>query len=479
MTSIEKILQNNGPLMSSELAKKLGQMESIPINTASQKISRNKHIEKIKGFYTSNQSLCYLKEHENNGIFYDKFIKSLYENGRKYWYTINALKIHGGILSRRFLECYTNYPIIPLKKHIPFNKVMQKFVEQGVLVYKGDDYFLSQKFSFSRNSIVAYKTIEQIKEDTLSSFNTLTKNIGLISYKTGVSFGEFGKFRWAFKGVSTVTGLTQNGKPGFLLADIIIGTSIFKDDVNFFIEKIKHIQSFNNAPRIIPFLIIDDLDKKALFHLKKHGIVVGFIGELFGQKYAETIKELVTILNNAGASLKKTPEKYLDLIKQLKIYNEGLVNNIRGTLFEYMVGHIHSVDCQSVDIGREIIEFNARHEMDIHATYNDKVVISECKATKSQIDIRVVSKWIDEKIPAFKVWFDKQETYKKKKLVIEFWSTGGFTEDALDRLKRYSESVKKFKVVFYQARDMREKARLMNNKKLKEALDNYFLKIDV
>jgi hypothetical protein len=479
MTTIETILQKNGPLMSSELSKKLEQVELIPINTASQKVSRSTEIEKIKGFYTSNQSFCYLKEHEKNGIFYDKFINSLYENGKKYWYTVNALKMHGGILRLRFLECYTNYPVIPLKKHIPFNKVMQKFVEQGILVYSGDDYYLSPKFSISRNSIVAYKTIEQIKEDTLSSFNTLTKNIGLISYKTGEFFGEYGKFRWAFKGVSTVTGLTQNGNPGFLLADIIIGTPILEDDVHFFVEKIKHIQSFKNSPRIIPCLIVDDLDKKALVYLKKHGVVVAFIGELFGQKYAETLKELVTILTNAGASLKKTPEKYLDLIKQLKIYNEGLVNNIRGTLFEYMVGHIHSVDCQSVDIGREVIENNARHEMDIHATYNDKVVISECKATKCQIDIDVINKWIDVKIPAFKAWFDKQETYKKKKLEFEFWSTGGFTKDALDRLKRFSESVQIFKVRYYQAEEMSEKAKLMDNKKLKDALDNFFLKIDV
>ena len=150
MTTIETILEKYGPLMSSELSKKLEIFESIPNNTASQKVSRSKEIEKIKGFYTSNQSFCYLKEHENNGIFYEKFIDSLFENGRKYWYSVNALKLHGGILSRRFLECYTNYPVIPLKKHLPFNKVMQKFVEQGILVYNSDDYSLAPKFSLIR-----------------------------------------------------------------------------------------------------------------------------------------------------------------------------------------------------------------------------------------------------------------------------------------------------------------------------------------
>lgn len=479
MTTIETILFQHGPLMSSELARQLGIKESIPINTASQKVSRSKKIEKIKGFYTSNQSFCFLKVHENNDIFYDRFIKSLFDNGKKYWYCLNALRLHGGTLSKEFLECYTNYPVLALKGHIPFGKVLQKFVEQGILIYSNSYYSIAPKFNLSRNTSVANKTIELIKIDTLSSFKSLVRNTGMISYNSGASFAEYGKFRWAFKGVSTITGLFQNEKPGFLLADILLGNSIYKNDVDFFVEKIKHIQSFKNASRIIPFLIVDDLDKDALSLLKQRGIVIGFIGELFGQKYAETLKELVTILTNAGASLKKNPDKYLDLIKQLKIYNEGLVNNIRGALFEYMVGHIHSASCQSLDLGREIFENEAKHEMDILAVYNDKIVIAECKAKKSMIDIDVIEKWINVKIPAFKAWYDKQETYKKKRLEFEFWSTGGFTSDAFDKLNRFSESAQKFKVSYFRASEMREVARSMDNKKLKEALDNFFLKIDV
>lgn len=479
MTTIESILLKNGPIISGELAKKLELAESIPYNTASQKVSRDKKIVKIKGFYTSNQSFCFLKEHENEKILYDRFIKSLFDFGRKYWFCINALNLHGGTLSKSFLECYTNYPVLPLKKHLPFNKVMQKFVQHGVLVYNNNYYSIAPQFSIFRQSPVANKTIEQIKEDTLSSFHMLAKNIGLISYNSGETFAEYGKFRWAFKGVSTITGLMQKEKTGFLLADILMATSIYENDVRFFVEKIKHIQSFNGAPKLIPFLIVDDLDNKALGFLKNNGIVVGFIGELFGQKYAKTLKELITILNNAGASLKSNPNKYLELIEQLKKYNEGLVNNIRGTLFEYMVGHIHSINSHMLELGREVIEFNSRHEMDILAIYSDKIVIAECKATKSKIKSDVIDKWIDVKIPAFKAWVNKQDIYNKRKLEFEFWSTGGFTKSAFERLDKFSNTAKKIKVSYFQAEDMRAKAKLMDNKKLKETLDNFFLKIDV
>jgi len=315
MTTIEKILFDYGPMMSSELVKKLENVDSVPNNTASQRVARNKEIGKIKGFFKSNQSLCYLPVHEKDGGLFSVLLNSLFENGRKYWYCLNAIRLHGGVIERKYLECFTNYPILPLKKHLPFGRVMQMFISEGILAYSGDYYYLSPKFGQLRLNSLANTTIDLIKSDLLSNFGSLTKNIGLISYNSGETFAEYGKFRWAFKGLSTVTGLVHNGKVGFLLADIIIGTPIFKEDVLFFVEKIKHIQSFNNAGKLIPFLIVDDLDKEALLHLKQHGIVVGFIGELFGQKYAYALKELITILDNAGASLKKSPEKYLDLIR--------------------------------------------------------------------------------------------------------------------------------------------------------------------
>jgi len=476
MTSIIQILKSRGPLLSSELSRQLHLANSIPYNTASQRVAREKNIEKIKGFFVSNQSLCYLPEHSEDNLLFERLSQAMFDNGKKYWHCLNAINLHRGIISQKYLECYTNYPVLPLKSHLPFDKVMQNFVSQNILVFNDDYYMFSPKFATTKISSISYKTIELVKDNLLSDFNSLTKNIGLISYKTGKSFTEFGKFRWGFKGVSNITGLMQNDKTGFLLADIIIGTPLYKNDIDFFVQKLKFIQSFKNASRIIPFLLVDNLDKEALLELKKNGIVVGFINELFGQKYADTLNELISILNNAGASLKKTPEQYLNLIKQLKKYNEGLANNIKGALFEFLVGHMHSINSNSsVDLGREIFENSSKHEMDVQATYPDKIVIAECKALKSKIDIDVVEKWSGQKIPAFKKWFDRQETLKNRKLEFEFWSTSGFTEEALEKLNHLSSTSDRFKISYYTGIDIRNKALDMKNKKLKEAIDGFFL----
>lgn len=479
MTNCEIILKQTGPLMSGELGAILVSQYGLIANTASKTIVRDKKVHRITGFYKSGQHFCFLEEHKDNVDFFDLFQESLFNHGKKYWYVLNALKMCGGIISQRYLECYTNYPISPLKSHIPFNVILQRFVEQGILLFNEDCYLLSPKYEKSFTNYAHYSAIECIKDTILDNFKSLAKNIGLISYKTGEFFTEHGKFRFGFKGVSYVSGLMQGNKNGFVVADILIGHPIYENDVKFFIDKLETINKFEKSAKLIPFLIVDNLDKNALKLLKNKGIVIGFIDELFGEKYAKTLIELVNILNNAGASLKQSPEKYLDLIKQLKKYNEGLANNIKGTLFEFVVGHIHSTKCQSLDLGREIIDENGKHETDVVSVYADKIVISECKATKAQIDIDIIDIWIQDKIPAFYNWIKSIEPYREKDIVFEYWSISGFTEDALERLNHIKDTSKRFKVEYFNGNDVKERAIQMKNKKLKEVVNDFFLKTKV
>jgi hypothetical protein len=59
----------------------------------------------------------------------------------------------------------------------------------------------------------------------------------------------------------------------------------------------------------------------------------------------------------------------------------------------------------------------------------------------------------------------------------EYWSTGGYTQEALNKLKTAEISTKKYKISIYGLVELREKVLKMKNKKLKEALDNFFFKL--
>lgn len=480
MTKCEIVLKHSGPLMSSELSTILVSQFGLLKNTASQVIGRDKSILRIRGFYSSSQSFCYLEQHRDQIDFYDKLVSSFFNFGKKYWYSLNALKMSGGIVSQRYLECYTNYPVVPLKSHIPFKDVMQKFVEQGIFIFDNDRYLLSPKYGKSFTNYVHYATIEAIKDAVLDNFKSLTQNTGLISFKSGELFREYGKFRFGFKGVSYISGLMDGNRNGFVIADILLGHPIFVDDVKFFVDKIETIKKFEKSSRLIAFLIVDDLHPDALKLLKSKGIVIGFVKELFGQRYAETLIELVAILNNAGASLKKSPEKYLDLINQLQTYNKGLANNIKGTLFEFVIGHIHSLKCNSLNLGYETIDDKGqKHEIDVVSIYDNKIIFSECKATKSKIDLDTIEKWDSTTNTAFYKWTKAIEVYREKDIYFEYWSVSGFTDEALLRLQYIQNTSKRYKILFYDGQALKLKAIAMKNKKLKDVVNNFFLKLDV
>jgi hypothetical protein len=50
---------------------------------------------------------------------------------------------------------------------------------------------------------------------------------------------------------------------------------------------------------------------------------------------------------------------------------------------------------------------------------------------------------------------------------------------ASEKLKKFSENSAKFKVSYFEPIEIRDMVVKMKNKKLKEALDNYFLKSNV
>ncbi len=177
-------------------------------------------IKKIHGLFKSNQSFCYSEDHQKSENFLDLVMQSMYDNGRKYWYVLNALRLHGGSLNQNFLRCYSSYPIKPLKSHKPFEKVMQIFVNQNLIVFNENYYSLSPKLFNSSRSLFLANTFEVIKDTILKDFNSVVKNTGMISFESGKMHDEFGKFQWGFKGASMITALKKGTKAGFVVADM-------------------------------------------------------------------------------------------------------------------------------------------------------------------------------------------------------------------------------------------------------------------
>lgn len=475
MTTAETLLQKHGPMMSGKLAALLAQANNIPVNTASQILSRSNKIVKIKDFFQSRQAFCYLEEHTQSHNLYELLSSSMYEYGRKYWYCLNALKLNNGMLSKVELECYTNYPINKLKGHKPFSDVISNFIRYKIISYDTEYYYLTPQFISKHYNDNKSKIISKIKSTILNDFACVMKNTGMASYNAGEIYSEYSKLRWGYSGPSYVLGLRgENKKPGYILADVIIGNQFTLQDVDFFIKKVEHSMSFHNASRLMPYLLTDGIEEDALKLLKNKGIVIGLIAELFGQKYAESLCGLINILNNINAAIVK--DDVLDTLSKIGKNTPTLVNNLRGSLFEFFVGYIVQRKYKTIDIGRTIYdkETKTQHEYDVFASNDDEVIVVECKATRSPITDIDIRKWQRESIPHMKKYIKTQDNLSAKQLKFEYWSISGFTEAAQERLFDFKTKSTKLSIEYYDKPAILQIIKELRNKNLHDTFNQYY-----
>lgn len=322
--------------------------------------------------------------------------------------------------------------------------------------------------------------IDLAKNFLLIQFNDWTRKIGLVSYNASKFHSEFGKYQFNFVSPSYVASLTKVTKdsivPAFVVADILIGNTINENQVEFFINKIRVLKFQKGLAKFIPFLIVDSIDTKALNKLKSEGIVIGFINELFGNKYTELLNSLINLVTNAGAILKKNPEAYLDLIIKLNKLVDGKTNNLRGDLFELAVGYHQGRICQTIDIGKLIIHEGLRREIDVFGLMHNSVIISECKGYKHPVPKEEIEVWLGEKVPIIRKWVLNQPSISDREITFEFWSTGGFTDEARVLLEKKKNNTKKYNIDYFDLEDMIKKSKELNSKKFTEILREYYVK---
>lgn len=480
MTIIEALLKDNGPGLSGEVAKALEKARGISPQNSRKQLSRYVYpVKRISGFFINNQSYFYLPEHVEDGSFMRGLGEALKTSAKRLYVLIKALEYNKGYLHKDQIAAYCFSPIENLKGHRRFDTLIREALRHSLIVTDGEYYILNSDFYPSKAIDFKYhKAISIARDFLISQFSDWARKIGLVSFDSGEVFREFSKFSWAFTGPSYVGTLpiqtVQGIKPAFVLADFVIGNKISDEHVHFFIEKLKIVKSLAGHSRILPFLIVDVIPNETLQLLKRHGVIVGFVHQMFGQGYIDLIQALINTVINASAILKARPDDFLVLMEKIKVLTEGKTNNLRGDVFELAVGYYHAKESRNFDISKKIYWESRPYELDVFAVYEDKVVVAECKGTKAPIEVDVIDKWL-EKIVDVRKWISQQEAYEGKKHQFEFWSTGGFDTEALDKINIVS-AAKKYNNLFFDSDAILENAKSMKSKKFAEIVKEYFLK---
>lgn len=482
MTNIIKLLENQGGMLSGELAKHLVSTQNITEIAARKRIERlTSPIHKLKGFFADNQSFIYHSNNYNSEEYFEKLKEAFETSAKRCSAFITAIDYNHGIIHKLDLPNYTFSPTTKIKGHVLYSTLLDKLRKANVILDYDQEHFRLNHF-ISKNlepNFRHYKSIQFVKDLLVNQFTNWSRNIGLCSFKTAETNKEVGGFQFAFASPTYINGLVQYKenvpKPGFVVADVLIGNLTTLKEVDFFLQKIDAIRASNPSLKLFPVLILDGVEVNALNKLKKTGVLIATVKELFGESYNELLKNLINTITNAGVILKKNPEKYIELMSQLTKLINGKTNNLRGDLFELAVGYYYSKYCQSLDIGKKIrLEDFSTKEIDVLAVYENEIRVIECKGYNYSIGTDYIDTYLSDKIFTIRKWLD--QFYPNKKQIFEIWSTGGFDNEASEKLQKAKENTKKYSIDFFDKNQILEKASQLNSSKFTEIMKNYYLK---
>lgn len=89
-----------------------------------------------------------------------------------------------------------------------------------------------------------------------------------------------------------------------------------------------------------------------------------------------------------------------------------------------------------------------KNEIDVLVKRDGKIIIVECKATRSPIDETFADKWLTKNIPRIRSWLI-EEYSDIKNFEFQLWSLGGFTEGANKLLEDAANNTKKYKIEYF------------------------------
>ncbi|WP_168421782.1 hypothetical protein, partial [Candidatus Ulvibacter alkanivorans] len=427
------------------------------------------------------QILFYEKAIFNKQEYFDGLSRALKKAGKQYHTILQSLDFQYGQIKTDELASYSINPVLDLKGHLTFHSALDKLQNFNLVLV--DENYVSISSLVSENSFSSKraKGVDVAKNFLLIQFNDWARKIGFSSYNTSKFHSEFGKYQFNYVSPSYIGSLARysNNKkivPGFVVADILVGNTVTENQVTFFIDKIKALKFQRNVANFLPFLIVESMDTKALNLLKSEGVIIGFVNELFGSKYRDLLNSLISLVTNAGAILKKNPDAYLDLITKLNKLVDGKTNNLRGDLFELAVGYYQGQICKSIDIGKKINQDGISREIDVFGLQANTVIISECKGYNYKVDKDEIEQWLGKNIPIIRKWILDQPSICERNIKFEFWSTGGFTDEAKTLLESRKISTKKYEICFYDLNDMISMSKHINSKKFTQIQKEYYTK---
>lgn len=492
---LEALLAREGPGLTSEFARRLEALGNSP-EAARKKVSRGgPKVLRLSGLsFPKNARFIYLERQFGTQAYWDALIRDIGKSSPAYGAALAALANRGGLVPLDQFPIICGAPILQ-KGQVPAATVLERLKAVQVLGVEtvdgvgecvalragreGDDldhHRLKGRLAAERILLLAVK--DWARRTGMASWDKVVTRLD-------GTLPQYGPFGWDLTAPSYVRPLTRWGKdgklkPGFVVCDVLFGQRVDATGMAAFVRKVQMLSALQKVTPCMSMIVADGFTSEAVRLGRSHGVMVTTPGSLLGRDVAVGLSSLLQMLTKAAAAAVKRPELIPELFDKLGQI-EGAVGQMRGALFEMLVGHaVHEIEGGSIDIGRRMYGYDGvSAEFDVLLVKERLWVKTfECKAHHpgALIDLDAAMAWLEVDVPKRFAILRSNDRFRDCPIGLELWTTGGFTPEAVSFLADAKARLRRYSIDWKDGPAVREYVRQLKTPGLMKMLDDHYFR---
>lgn len=296
--TITEFLAVHGPALSSDIAASF-RASGLSDAAARQRLSRLPDgAMALSGLtFPKRARFIYLERQFATEKYWDALLAAIKKYNPAYAAAIAAVRSNGGLVRRCDFDVISGSPLRQ-KKQVSSETVLQRLCAVKILDKINDSVHGECIFLGSLGEASAKRSILRAR---LMTEDVLLDAIRLWSGKMNISSPnkteirsegdpKYSTFRFHLCGPSYLRPFRRQTevqlKPGFFVADVMLGTRLDEDGVSAFIRKCSTLSNLRAARPFLPMLISDGFSPEALSACRSQGIIATTPATLFGEDVA-------------------------------------------------------------------------------------------------------------------------------------------------------------------------------------------------
>lgn len=489
LPDVVDLLQENGPLLSSDVSRKYREM-GLSDSAARQRTNRRSdEVKQLYGLpFPRGARFLYLEGEFGDARFYSALIVRLQETGSAYGAALSGLFARNGICLAKDWPIVSSAPE-KQKGHLSHGRILDglkqaKLVQEVDITGIGLCLALSDRIvSWNSAHFRARLTIEHVLRAAVRDWAIRLgwSSKGAIQTAEDDTLPKFSTMNFDLVGPCYLNALITRSKgtvkPGFFVCDVVFSGTLQVEHVAGFVKKIGNLKALRNLGRFQPMILADAFTEDALMVLRAQGIVAATPESLFGRQVAAALAELLRVLQKSAEIAIGNPEKIEELFDQLS----GLEGNLRGALFEMIVGHlVRMTQSGSIDVGVLVTDFETRSkaDIDVRNVSETELVCYECKGHGPDVRVTLeeVKYWLEKQVPIMRAAHNNEQRFHNLTERFEFWTTGQFDPEVIAYLEDRQKNIRKYQIAWQGPDEVLTVAAKLKNKTMHRLLKRFYRK---